>query len=147
MDDKRQTEMESEGLMDLLHYQFGFALCGAPCLWAYIPLSLHPLLCLFSPSEPIMRELYRPRQISVSLPHNTNNRSYHERREGRIFCTALTNTRSHLVWVSVFSSPGYFRLALCCEEHQSEADEELFSFPNKWGWWLVLCYQDVWSAQ
>ena len=29
----------------------------------------------------------------------------------------------------MFSSPVYFRPALCCEkEHQSEADEELFHF-------------------
>lgn len=122
MDGERQTEMESERLMDLLHYQSGFALCGTPCLWAYIPPSLRSSLCLFSPSELIMRELYRPRQISVSLPHNTNNRGYHERREGRIFCTPSTNTRSHLVCAggSVFSSPVCFRLTLCCEKSISQ---------------------------
>lgn len=94
MDDETQTVMESKKLMNLLHYQSDFALCGTPCLWAFIPPSLHTSLCLFSPSELIMRELYRPRHISVFLPHNTNNRGYHERRDGRIVCTPSRNTRS-----------------------------------------------------
>lgn len=103
MEDKRQMKTESERLMNLLHYQtffFFFALCGTSCLWAFIPPSLHPSLCFFSPSDLIMRELYRPRQISVSLPHITNNRRYHERRRGRIICTLLTN-RSHLLGAGV----------------------------------------------
>lgn len=111
----------------------GFALCGRPCLWAFIPPSLHPSLCLFSPAEVIMRELYRPWQISVSLPHNTNNRGYHERREGGIVCTSSTNTRSHLVCagVSVFSSPVYFRLALCCEKRiRPKPMRNSFHFPK-----------------
>lgn len=106
---QRRTEMrERERLMDLHHYQLGFSLCGMLSLWTYIPLSLHPSLCLLSPTEPTMEELYWPRKISISLPHNTNNRSYHERTEGRAFGKALRNTSSHVQWAFEFSVPVYF---------------------------------------
>lgn len=108
------------------------------------PSSLHPSLCVFSPSELIMRELYRP-QHSVSLPHNTNNRGYHERREGSVLCTPSTNTRSHLLCAgeSVFSLPVYFRLALCCEKSiRQKLMRNSFPFPrNKV---LAVCYQNLW---
>lgn len=64
MDKERQTEMESQRLMNLLHYQLGFALCGTLCLWAFIP-----PCASFPLSELIMRELYWPRQTGVSLSH------------------------------------------------------------------------------
>lgn len=117
--------------------------CGTPCLWAFIPPSLHPSLCVFSPSELIMRELYRPRH-SVSLPHNTNNRGYHERREGSVLCTPSTNTGSHLVCagVSVFSLPVYFILAVCREKSISQKlMRNSFLFQRN-GVLAVVCYQD-----
>lgn len=67
-----------------------------------------PLL-FFSLYELLMRELYWLRQIGVSLPHNTNNRGYYERREGSIVCTLSMNTRSHSLCVRapVLSLPVY----------------------------------------
>ena len=140
MDDERQTEMERERLIDLLHYQPGFCSLWHAVPLGFIPPSLHPSLWLFSLSELIMRELYQLRQISVSLPPYTYNIGSYGGRVARIICTPSTNTRSHLMCagVSVFSLPVYFRLVLCCE---SSITRELMrnSFLKKWG----VCYQGL----
>lgn len=110
------------------------------------PTSLYhsvPRCASFPPSEPIMKELYRSWQITVSLPHNTNNRGYHERMEGRIFCTALMNTSSHLWGASMFPSPVYF----CAVA--------LLQSPSVRSWWgkingmvasfVLSGYMEVWN--
>ncbi len=145
----RDGEQETDGFAPL---SVGFCSLWHSC--GCRPSSLHrpiPRCASFSPSELIMRELYRPRQISVSLPHNTNNRGYHERRAGRIICTLSMNTRSHLVCarVSVFSSPVYFRLALRCEKSISQKlmrNSFHFSINEVSAICMLSGLMDVWSC-
>lgn len=125
MDDKRQTESESgEGPDGFAPLSVGFLLFVAPpCLRVCIPVSRRPSLSLFSPSEPIMRELYSWQwQISGTLLHNANNRGYHVRREdGTIFSQSFA-----ICWgYPSFNHPGILDWHCAAQrEHQSEDNEE-----------------------
>lgn len=123
----RRRARAAKGLMDPHHYQLGFG-----SLWRHpappglcIPVSRCPSLSLFSPSEPIMRELYSWQwQICGSLQHNANNRGYHVRWEdGTIFSPSFT-----ICWgYPSFNHPGIFDWHCAAQrEHQSEDNEELF---------------------